>query len=152
LKAGIEVRLIPAFFFKLAAMRKKFKIGLPILWFALFASMSFSQESQKWSGYWETSLNLPPHPPSIQTPTLFSASALVWIRIYQKAISTQDLPSCAFHPSCSRFAFAAINEFGIVKGVLLAGDRLMRCNPFAVAYYPFDGEKFADSVKNYRLK
>lgn len=133
-------------------MRIKFKIGLPILWLAFFVSVTFPQESQKWSGYWETALNQPPKLAAIQTPTLFSASALVWIRIYQKAISSQDLPSCAFHPSCSRFAFAAINEFGIVKGVLLGGDRLMRCNPFAVSYYPFDGEKLVDSVKNYRLK
>jgi len=133
-------------------MRKKSKIELLILWFVLFASVTFCQESQKWSDYWEILQSVPQKLPATQSTTLFSTSALVWIRIYQKAISTQDLPSCAFHPSCSRFAFAAINEFGIVKGVLLAGDRLMRCNPFAFPYYPFDGEKLVDSVKNYRLK
>ncbi|UCH64305.1 MAG: membrane protein insertion efficiency factor YidD [Fidelibacterota bacterium] len=72
-----------------------------------------------------------------------------WIRVYQKAISTQDLPSCVFHPSCSRFALGALREYGSVKGYLLTADRLLRCNPFAYFYYPFDGEKFVDPVSTY---
>ncbi len=75
-----------------------------------------------------------------------------WICIYQKTISTQDLPSCVFHPSCSRFALAALSEFGSVKGYLLTADRLLRCNPFAYFYYPFDGEKFVDPVSTYRFE
>ena len=73
------------------------------------------------------------------------------IRIYQQAISTQDLPSCMFHPSCSRFAFDALREFGSVRGYLLAADRLLRCSPFTYLYYPFDGEKFVDPVTSYRF-
>ena len=75
-----------------------------------------------------------------------------WIRVYQEAISTQDLPSCVFHPSCSRFALAGLREFGSVKGYLLTADRLLRCNPFAYFYYPFDGEKFVDPVSTYRFE
>ena len=116
--------------------------------------MSFSQNRGKWDDYWEKPLDsrITEHLQAHEVPGLFQSSALVWIRIYQKGISSQDLPSCVFHPSCSRFAFGAIEEFGAAKGVLLAGDRLLRCNPFAHNYYQFDGEKFSDPVYRYSFR
>ncbi|MFH1214435.1 MAG: membrane protein insertion efficiency factor YidD [Candidatus Neomarinimicrobiota bacterium] len=133
-------------------MIKKIKLRQLILCFLFSGGLALSQESQKWPDYWETPRPLIKKTELISSVSLFKSSAFVWIRIYQKAISSQDLPSCVFHPSCSRFAFTAINEFGAIKGILLAGDRLMRCNPFAVHYYPFDGEKMVDPPQNYRLK
>jgi len=126
----------------------------PIFLFTLFLLLLINnvlgQGIAKWSGYWEKPASLISESPgSIAYPGLFKSSALVWIRIYQKGISSQDLPGCVFHPSCSRFAFGAIQQAGPVKGILLAGDRLQRCNPFALYYYQFDGEKLSDPVEKY---
>lgn len=52
------------------------------------------------------------------------------IRFYQKHISP-GLPSrCRFHPTCSAYAYEAINKYGAVKGLYLALRRFLRCHPF----------------------
>lgn len=53
------------------------------------------------------------------------------IRGYQVAISPLLPPSCRYHPSCSAYAFGAIRDHGALKGVGLAGWRLLRCNPWS---------------------
>ncbi|MBU4444050.1 membrane protein insertion efficiency factor YidD [bacterium] len=112
-----------------------------------------AETPDKWEGYWEKPLTLyKSELKDYHYPGFFQSSALVWIRIYQKGISSQDLPSCVFHPSCSRFAFGSIEQYGVLKGILLASDRLLRCNPFAPKYYQFDGEKFSDPVYRYNIK
>ena len=56
---------------------------------------------------------------------------LIWtIRGYQKMISRYTPPVCRFHPTCSTYAVIAIQQHGPIKGVILAGWRLLRCNPF----------------------
>ena len=64
----------------------------------------------------------------INIPKLF---LLGLIRLYQKVISPA-LPAntCRFHPSCSRYAYQAIYKYGVIKGVLMAIYRILRCNPF----------------------
>ena len=75
------------------------------------------------------------------------------IKIYQYFISSQDLPSCVFTPSCSRFAEQSILNFGILKGLLLTSDRLQRCNRFddKSNWYTFNFSKnrFDDPVDRY---
>ena len=39
--------------------------------------------------------------------------------------------TCKYHPSCSQYALDAYNEFGFFKGTVLAGWRLLRCNPWS---------------------
>lgn len=39
--------------------------------------------------------------------------------------------TCKFHPSCSQYAIDALREYGIVRGAVLAGWRLLRCNPWS---------------------
>ena len=39
--------------------------------------------------------------------------------------------TCKYHPSCSQYALAAYREFGLVRGTLLTGWRLLRCNPWS---------------------
>ncbi|HPH23604.1 MAG TPA: membrane protein insertion efficiency factor YidD [Chitinophagaceae bacterium] len=51
---------------------------------------------------------------------------------YQNIISPQLSKSCAYHTTCSNFSKQAIAKFGIIKGVFLTVDRLMRCNRIAV--------------------
>ena len=39
--------------------------------------------------------------------------------------------TCKFHPSCSQYAIDAFRELGLVRGGILAGWRLLRCNPWS---------------------
>ncbi len=39
--------------------------------------------------------------------------------------------TCKFHPSCSQYAIDALREFGLARGAVLAGWRLLRCNPWS---------------------
>lgn len=55
---------------------------------------------------------------------------LFLIRLYQKGISPYTPPSCRFTPTCSAYAYEAINKYGAFKGGYLALRRLLRCNPF----------------------
>lgn len=43
--------------------------------------------------------------------------------------------TCRFHPSCSEFAFQALEKHGILKGGRLAAGRLARCRPFSPGGY-----------------
>ena len=38
---------------------------------------------------------------------------------------------CKYEPTCSAYAEQAIRELGIVRGTILAGWRLLRCNPWS---------------------
>lgn len=38
---------------------------------------------------------------------------------------------CKYHPSCSQYAIDAFREFGLGRGAVLAGWRLLRCNPWS---------------------
>ncbi len=72
------------------------------------------------------------------------------IKLYQTAISSQDVPACNFTPSCSRFALDAINQGGFMKGALLGADRLLRCHWFsAKLYHDFYG--FTTDNDTYKL-
>ena len=53
------------------------------------------------------------------------------LRAYQKLISPLLRPRCRYAPSCSEYAIQAVREFGILRGLVLAGWRLLRCNPFS---------------------
>ena len=55
---------------------------------------------------------------------------LALIRFYQRNISAYTPPSCRFRPTCSAYAYEAIQKYGALKGGLLALWRLLRCNPF----------------------
>jgi putative membrane protein insertion efficiency factor len=57
--------------------------------------------------------------------------AVAPIMVYHRVISPLLGPRCRYHPSCSRYAVQAIREFGILRGLVLAGWRLLRCNPFS---------------------
>lgn len=53
------------------------------------------------------------------------------ITLYQRLISPAIPRRCKYEPSCSRYAAQAIGEFGILRGLILAGWRLLRCNPWS---------------------
>lgn len=60
------------------------------------------------------------------------------IRFYQIFISSQDVPSCNFTLTCSRFTTKAIQNYGPIHGILMGGDRLQRCFGLSRKYYPLD--------------
>jgi putative membrane protein insertion efficiency factor len=53
------------------------------------------------------------------------------IRLYQRAISPGLPARCKYHPSCSQYAVEAVRRYGVLRGVVLAGWRLLRCNPWS---------------------
>ena len=58
-------------------------------------------------------------------------TVLLWlIKLYRKGISPYTPASCRFTPTCSAYAYEAINKYGVFKGGWLAFKRLLRCNPF----------------------
>lgn len=57
--------------------------------------------------------------------------AVLPIRVYQRALSPLVGPRCRYYPSCSEYAVEAIRRFGILRGVVLAVWRLLRCNPWS---------------------
>jgi len=56
--------------------------------------------------------------------------ALTLIRFYQRAISPALPTACRYEPTCSRYAYAAIEEHGLLRGSWLAARRLARCGPW----------------------
>lgn len=57
-------------------------------------------------------------------------SLLFLLRQYKRWISPLLGKHCRFYPSCSDYARIAIHRFGAVRGCLLAGWRLLRCQPY----------------------
>jgi uncharacterized protein len=58
------------------------------------------------------------------------------IRVYQRLFSPALGQRCKYYPSCSEYAAQAVMRFGILRGLILAGWRLLRCNPWS--YGGFD--------------
>jgi putative membrane protein insertion efficiency factor len=57
--------------------------------------------------------------------------AIAPIRVYQRVISPTLPRRCKYEPTCSMYAVQAIRRFGILRGLVLAAWRLLRCNPFS---------------------
>ena len=71
------------------------------------------------------------------------ALAIAPIRLYQRLISPALGQRCRYYPSCSEYAAQAISTFGILRGLILAVWRLLRCNPFSHGGF--------DPIENQRL-
>jgi len=54
---------------------------------------------------------------------------LALIRGYQRLLSPILGSSCRYYPTCSDYAYEAVDRHGLFKGSLLAARRLGRCNP-----------------------
>ena len=52
------------------------------------------------------------------------------IRLYQRTISRALPASCRFYPSCSEYAWQAVERYGWPRGSWLTLRRLVRCHPF----------------------
>jgi putative membrane protein insertion efficiency factor len=56
--------------------------------------------------------------------------ALALIRFYQSCLSPLIPAGCRFYPTCSEYAHEAIAQYGLARGVRMAGARLLACRPW----------------------
>ena len=78
----------------------------------------------------------------------------LFMYFYQKVLSAQISSGCSFQVSCSNFSTVAIKKFGLIKGIALSADRLMRCNQLAaidvdVLDLDFKNQKIKDDISLY---
>jgi len=57
--------------------------------------------------------------------------SLLALRFYKIYLSILFAGSCRFEPTCSRYAYEAIERFGVTRGVWLGLKRLLRCHPLS---------------------
>jgi uncharacterized protein len=62
---------------------------------------------------------------------LLVAIFLAPLRFYSRFISPGLPRRCKYEPTCSAYAEEAVRELGIVRGTIVAGWRLLRCNPWS---------------------
>ncbi len=62
---------------------------------------------------------------------ILRAIAVAPIQLYRRFVSPAIPQRCKYYPSCSAYATQAIREFGILRGLVLAAWRLLRCNPWS---------------------
>lgn len=61
---------------------------------------------------------------------LLTELVLAPLHLYRRLISPALPPRCRFYPSCSAYAVQAVRELGVVRGFVVAGWRVLRCNPW----------------------
>ena len=59
------------------------------------------------------------------------AVVLAPIRLYRRFISPALPRTCKYHPTCSEYAVEAVRTYGVLRGLVLAAWRLLRCNPWS---------------------
>lgn len=57
------------------------------------------------------------------------------IRLYQRVLSPALPRRCKYEPTCSSYASQALQQYGILRGLVLASWRLLRCNPWSHGGY-----------------
>jgi uncharacterized protein len=58
-------------------------------------------------------------------------AALMALRIYKGYLSALFAGSCRFEPTCSMYAYEAIERFGVLRGSWMGFKRLLRCHPLS---------------------
>jgi len=53
------------------------------------------------------------------------------IHLYRWTLGLLWTGRCKYHPTCSQYALDALRRHGLIRGSLLAGWRLLRCNPWS---------------------
>jgi len=84
-------------------------------------------------------------PPANKKNPVFNGAqggAYFLIRFFQVVISPQDGANCRHIPTCSAYGKQAVVKHGAFLGSVMAGERLLRCNPF----YPPERDPVPDKV------
>jgi putative membrane protein insertion efficiency factor len=103
--------------------------------FMYFLTMCFTSNGQQ---HIEQNLNLLSINES-QTSYVKNKIRNPFMRFYQSFLSSQDGDNnCIFYPSCSQYAVNAVKKRGFFLGIIMAADRLTRCNPYELNYYNYN--------------
>jgi uncharacterized protein len=63
------------------------------------------------------------------------AIVLAPLLLYRHVISPGLPRRCKYEPTCSRYALEAIRDYGMLRGLVLAVWRVLRCNPWSDGGY-----------------
>ncbi|NYI39948.1 membrane protein insertion efficiency factor YidD [Demequina lutea] len=58
-------------------------------------------------------------------------AVMALIKVYQLVVSPLLGPTCKYYPSCSHYGLEAVRRHGAIKGTVMAGWRVLRCNPWS---------------------
>jgi putative membrane protein insertion efficiency factor len=58
-------------------------------------------------------------------------AALFALSFYKAYLSVVFAGTCRYEPTCSRYAYEAIDRFGVLRGGWLGLKRLLRCHPLS---------------------
>ncbi len=69
---------------------------------------------------------------------------------YKYFVSSQDLSTCVFSPSCSTYSIQCIKSHGLLIGTMESFDRLTRCNPLSPENYQIhnSSHRFIDNIED----
>lgn len=106
--------------------------------FEYFKKLAYAKKSPYYLEYAKNSKGIP------------AKIATGFFLLYKSFISSQDVVSCSFEPSCSEYAILAMKKQNIVTGILNSFDRLTRCHPFTPDSYTINSETHLqiDPVRN----
>ena len=60
---------------------------------------------------------------------------LAGIRAYQGLSRAVFFKNCRFYPTCSQYAYEAVEQFGVIVGIKKAIKRIVRCSPVSDGGY-----------------
>ena len=69
--------------------------------------------------------------PPLQTQAFGVRAALFALSFYKAYLSVLFAGTCRYEPTCSRYAYEAIERFGVLRGGWLGLQRLLRCHPLS---------------------
>ncbi|HXJ95796.1 MAG TPA: membrane protein insertion efficiency factor YidD [Terriglobia bacterium] len=73
-------------------------------------------------------------------------AVLALLGFYKSALSPAIPSSCRFYPTCSAYAYEAVSQWGVRRGMWLALRRVARCRPFGG--FGYDPVPSADNVRS----
>jgi len=88
-------------------------------------------------------------PATAENPSAAVKAALSALRIYKVYLSVLFAGSCRFEPTCSMYAYGAIERFGVIRGSWMGLKRLLRCHPLSrkFGYDPVPEKTEATAVR-----
>ena len=119
----MEGRTVPKF----TAKQTPVRLLLTVFVIGMAVTVSFAESSKPSMKGPRTAIRQTSSMPEIPTSCMQIAFQDT-ITFYQHWISPIGGNRCGFRPSCSRYGYTAVSTQGPVLGLMMTGDRLMRCN------------------------
>jgi putative membrane protein insertion efficiency factor len=66
---------------------------------------------------------------------MFKVVCKALILLYKKTLSAVTGKNCAYTPTCSMYAYDAVDKYGAVLGGFMGFLRILRCHPWAKGGY-----------------